>query len=176
MATRIYYPETKEIQFEHGYRLGQVDKDNVYINNHLKFILSYHKHTEWVLLCKWVECRIPNNGFPTPLFRDKYRVVGFEVETMSVDLSEIKFEGDTCNFPDAPRPQAVRSIDCVQVDNMYFYSSDLYSRSMGMQTISFILLTQSSSSLRRWAGPVAGTLTWGWAMYKFIGLASLTHW
>lgn len=87
--------------------------------------------------------------FPHLCFRDKYRVVGFEVETMSVDLSEIKFEGDTCNFPDAPRPQAVRSIDCVQVDNMYFYSSDLYSRSMGMQTISFILLTQSSSSLRR---------------------------
>lgn len=49
VATRIYYPETKEIQFEHGYRLGQVDKDNVYINNHLKFILSYHKHTEWVI-------------------------------------------------------------------------------------------------------------------------------
>lgn len=41
--------------------------------------------------------------------RDKYRVVGFEVETLSVDMSEMKFEGDTCNFPDAPRPQLVSS-------------------------------------------------------------------
>lgn len=36
-------------------------------------------------------------------------MVGFEVETMSVDRSEIKFEGDTCNYPDAPRPQAVNT-------------------------------------------------------------------
>lgn len=41
------------------------------------------------------------------IFRDQYRVVGFEVETMTVDLSEIKFEGDECNFPDNPKPQAV---------------------------------------------------------------------
>lgn len=26
---------------------------------------------------------------------------------MTVDLSEIKFEGDECNFPDNPKPQAV---------------------------------------------------------------------
>lgn len=60
--------------------------------------------------------QIPINDFLTFFFRDKYRVVGFEVETMSVDLSEIKFEGDTCNFPDAPRPQAVRSTNCVQFE------------------------------------------------------------
>lgn len=39
--------------------------------------------------------------------RDKYRVVGFEVETLSVNHNEVKFEGDTCNFPDNPRPQIV---------------------------------------------------------------------
>lgn len=39
--------------------------------------------------------------------RDKYRIVRFEVETMSVNYNEIKFEGDTCNFPDSLRPQAV---------------------------------------------------------------------
>lgn len=39
--------------------------------------------------------------------RDKYRVVGFEVEPMSVSISDIKFEGDTCNFPDTPKPQIV---------------------------------------------------------------------
>ncbi|XP_031624226.1 transmembrane 9 superfamily member 4 [Contarinia nasturtii] len=84
VATRVFNPETKELQFEHGYRLGQVVKDNTYINNHLKFILSYHMHT-----------------------KDKYRVVGFEVEPMSVSVSDIKFEGDTCNFPDTSKPQIV---------------------------------------------------------------------
>lgn len=41
------------------------------------------------------------------LFSNKYRVVGFEVETMSVNLKELQFEGDTCNFPDNPKPQSV---------------------------------------------------------------------
>lgn len=41
------------------------------------------------------------------IFRDQYRVVGFEVETLSVDLNEIKFEGEECNFPDNPKPQRV---------------------------------------------------------------------
>lgn len=34
-------------------------------------------------------------------------MVGFEVETLSVNHKEVKFEGDTCNFPDNPRPQMV---------------------------------------------------------------------
>ncbi|XP_037036466.1 transmembrane 9 superfamily member 4 [Bradysia coprophila] len=84
VATRIVNPDSMEVQFEHGYRLGQSDRSTVYINNHLKLILSYHMHT-----------------------KDKYRVVGFEVETLSVNYNEIKFEGDTCNFPDNPRPQIV---------------------------------------------------------------------
>ncbi|KAG4079848.1 hypothetical protein HA402_014979 [Bradysia odoriphaga] len=84
VATRIVNPDSMEVQFEHGYRLGQSDRSTVYINNHLKLILSYHMHT-----------------------KDKYRVVGFEVETMSVNYNEVKFEGDTCNFPDNPRPQIV---------------------------------------------------------------------
>lgn len=36
-----------------------------------------------------------------------YRVVEFEVEPMSVDHSQIKFEGDICNFPDNAKPQMV---------------------------------------------------------------------
>lgn len=48
-------------------------------------------------------------------YRDKYRVVGFEVETLSVTYNEIKFEGDTCNFPDNPRPQAVSQSDSTQL-------------------------------------------------------------
>ncbi|XP_017068148.1 transmembrane 9 superfamily member 4 [Drosophila eugracilis] len=85
VATRIVSVNNPaEVTYEHGYRLGQVDGDNIYINNHLKFILSYHMHS-----------------------KDKYRVVGFEVETVSVSHKELKFHGDTCNFPDSARPQLV---------------------------------------------------------------------
>ncbi|XP_055382008.1 transmembrane 9 superfamily member 4 [Condylostylus longicornis] len=86
VATRIINPETMELHFEHGYRLGQIEGDNTYINNHLKFILKFHKHET----------------------TGKYRVVGFEVETMSVNVNEIKFEGEECNFPDNSRPQMVQ--------------------------------------------------------------------
>lgn len=43
------------------------------------------------------------------LHRDKYRVVGFEVETHSVNHKDLKFEGETCSFPDNPKPQQVNS-------------------------------------------------------------------
>jgi transmembrane 9 superfamily member 2/4 len=46
VATRIKNPDTMEVQFEHGYRLGMVKKGEPYINNHLKFILSYHMHSK----------------------------------------------------------------------------------------------------------------------------------
>ncbi|XP_020810277.1 transmembrane 9 superfamily member 4 [Drosophila serrata] len=85
VATRIVNVNNpSEVTYEHGYRLGQVEGDNIYINNHLRFILSYHMHS-----------------------KDKYRVVGFEVETVSVSHKELKFHGDTCNFPDSARPQQV---------------------------------------------------------------------
>ncbi|KAH8260239.1 hypothetical protein KR026_007135, partial [Drosophila bipectinata] len=85
VATRIVNVNNpSEVTYEHGYRLGQVDGENIYINNHLKFIMSYHMHT-----------------------KGKYRVVGFEVETVSVSHKELKFHGDTCNFPDSARPQLV---------------------------------------------------------------------
>lgn len=41
--------------------------------------------------------------------RDKYRVVGFEVEPMSIDREELQFSGDVCNFPSDPKPQSVNS-------------------------------------------------------------------
>lgn len=44
VATRVFNPDTKEFQLERGYRLGQIARGNSYLNNHLKFILSYHKH------------------------------------------------------------------------------------------------------------------------------------
>jgi len=45
-ATKKENKETSEIQYEHGYRLGEVIGDSVYINNHLKLILLYHTHNE----------------------------------------------------------------------------------------------------------------------------------
>jgi transmembrane 9 superfamily protein 2/4 len=44
------------------------------------------------------------------IFRGQ-RVVGFEVEPLSVDMNEIKFEGEECNFPDNPKPQHVNKND-----------------------------------------------------------------
>lgn len=41
---------------------------------------------------------------------NKYRVVGFEVETASVSYKDIKIDNDfNCNFPDNPRPQVVNT-------------------------------------------------------------------
>lgn len=39
--------------------------------------------------------------------RNQYRVVGFEVETLSISKNSLSFDGDTCIFPDNPKPQAV---------------------------------------------------------------------
>lgn len=41
-ATRVLNPETNELQFEHGYRLGSEISGKSYINNHLKLTLLYH--------------------------------------------------------------------------------------------------------------------------------------
>ncbi|KAJ8978582.1 hypothetical protein NQ317_015999 [Molorchus minor] len=41
-ATPIFNPETNEIQYEHGYRLGNTVGDRTFINNHLKLTLLYH--------------------------------------------------------------------------------------------------------------------------------------
>lgn len=44
-ATPYINPETNELQYEHGYRLGTVMGDKSYINNHLKLTLFYHNPT-----------------------------------------------------------------------------------------------------------------------------------
>lgn len=46
VATRIRNPDSTETQYEHGYRLGMMNKGEAFINNHLKFILSYHIHSK----------------------------------------------------------------------------------------------------------------------------------
>lgn len=60
--------------------------------------------------------KIQTDFFPLFFFREKYRVVGFEVETMSINRKELKFEGDSCNFPDDHKPQQVNS----DTNSLYF--------------------------------------------------------
>ena len=73
-------PETTELQYEPGFRLGFVRGDKAYINNHLSFQLKYHySEAEQV-----------------------YRVVGFQVETNSIDKSRISIaqDGVSCSIKD----------------------------------------------------------------------------
>ena len=70
-ATRFSLPDTGEVQYEPGYRLGYNTNGKNYINNHLKFVLKYHQDEE------------TNN----------YRVVGFLIETQSVDKSGLDIKG-----------------------------------------------------------------------------------
>ncbi|XP_063376342.1 transmembrane 9 superfamily member 4 [Cydia fagiglandana] len=84
VATKVLNRDTSERNIEQGYRLGFMSKGKAYINNHLKLLLKYHKHSQ-----------------------DSYRVVGFEVETVSVDKDEYTFLDDSCQYPTDPKPQLV---------------------------------------------------------------------
>lgn len=59
--------DNHEVQYEHGYKLGQNENDKIYLNNHLVFQLYYNKD------------EISNN----------YRVVGFDVYPHSVDHQDV---------------------------------------------------------------------------------------
>ncbi|XP_011297904.1 transmembrane 9 superfamily member 4 [Fopius arisanus] len=82
-ATKKIHKDDSVIVY-HGYRLGEVLGDQVYINNYLKLKLSYHKHGE-----------------------NEFRVVGFEVEARSVDYTQLEFEGNNCQPPGQINPQFV---------------------------------------------------------------------
>ncbi|CAH2104508.1 unnamed protein product [Euphydryas editha] len=84
VATKAINPDTSERTIEQGYRLGFMSKGKAYINNHLKLLLKYHKHSQ-----------------------DSYRVVGFEVETFSVDKDHLTFIDDSCQFLPEAKPQLV---------------------------------------------------------------------
>ena len=87
-ATQFLIPDTNEVQYEPGFRLGVNRDDKMYLNNHLKFIMSYHVDPE---------------------AEESYRVVGFRVETASIDASEYTFNSDgTCLIKDNPKLQEVK--------------------------------------------------------------------
>lgn len=46
VATRGISSDTAERIIEQGYRLGFMSKGKAYINNHLKLLLKYHKHSQ----------------------------------------------------------------------------------------------------------------------------------
>lgn len=93
VATRLeFYPNSedndkkkeKEVQFEHGYRLGFIDNNKFYLHNHLSFIVYYHKE------------EIEIDQEPT------YRVVRFEVVPQSVKYQDLKMdEKGNCILPEA---------------------------------------------------------------------------
>jgi len=86
-ATVFQIPETTELQYEPGFRLGFVRGDKAYINNHLSLQLKYHySETEQV-----------------------YRVVGFQVETNSIDKARLTIaqDGVSCSIKDEATFQEV---------------------------------------------------------------------
>nr|XP_018899766.1 PREDICTED: transmembrane 9 superfamily member 4 [Bemisia tabaci] len=86
-ATRIINRETDEFNYQHGYQLGFVKPDGTtYINNHLNLILFYHRTTS-----------------------NMYRVVGFEVQTQSIDYNSFIKDGDSCKFQVKSQPQKVKA-------------------------------------------------------------------
>ena len=72
-ATRFSMPDTGEVQYEPGYKLGYSSSGKKYINNHLKFLLKYHLDED----------------------THTYRVVGFLIETMSLDKSGLDIKGES---------------------------------------------------------------------------------
>uniref|UniRef100_V9IL94 Transmembrane 9 superfamily member n=1 Tax=Apis cerana TaxID=7461 RepID=V9IL94_APICE len=79
-ATKKVQKDTNNVIVYHGYRLGGIMNGQYYINNYLKLKLSYHKYGE-----------------------NEFRVVGFEVEAHSVDVSQLKFDKTTCILPSHPQ-------------------------------------------------------------------------
>lgn len=54
-------------------------------------------------------CSRFNNLVSCFLYREHFRVVGFEVETQSIGYSDLTTNnGDLCSFPDRPKPQFLR--------------------------------------------------------------------
>ncbi|KAK7501513.1 hypothetical protein BaRGS_00007317 [Batillaria attramentaria] len=82
--------DNQEEHVEQGYKLGFIAGSEVYLNNHLKLILSYH----------------------TVADSDEHRVVGFEVEPHSVDFKEMATkETGECSLKTQDRKPAPQKIN-----------------------------------------------------------------
>ena len=81
-ATKFHSLDSKDVQYEHGIRLGFVRDQNAYLNNHLSLTIMYNTDDH-----------------------DLYRVVGFEVQPRSVTYEE----ASACEngFPKTTKPQLI---------------------------------------------------------------------
>jgi len=50
VATRVADPDTGEVRFEHGYKLGIAVDEKSFINNHLKLKLLYHTENKYKII------------------------------------------------------------------------------------------------------------------------------
>ncbi|XP_057312241.1 transmembrane 9 superfamily member 4-like isoform X1 [Hydractinia symbiolongicarpus] len=76
-AATKYYLEDGKPQYDHGFRLGSVVGEKVFLNNHLKFSINYNK---------------PEDG-------ESYRVVGFEVIPESLGGITAVTGSNSCTLP-----------------------------------------------------------------------------
>uniref|UniRef100_A0A3B3DC93 Transmembrane 9 superfamily member n=1 Tax=Oryzias melastigma TaxID=30732 RepID=A0A3B3DC93_ORYME len=119
VATRLeFYPNreaggeeqnkdvVKDVQFEHGYRLGFVDNNKFYLHNHLSFILYFHRE-------KQEEGDVHD-----------YRVVRFEVVPQSVKAEDLKAsETDKkCVLPEASGSAPMEIDPNVENEVIFSYS------------------------------------------------------
>ncbi|XP_064861269.1 transmembrane 9 superfamily member 4 [Oncorhynchus nerka] len=111
VATRLeFYPNkeaeeekdvVKDVQFEHGYRLGFTESSKFYLHNHLSFIIYYHKEK--------LEEEEEHN----------YRVVRFEVVPQSVKVEDLKADKGLCTLPEATN-SAPQEIDPSKENEVLF--------------------------------------------------------
>ncbi|XP_053571896.1 transmembrane 9 superfamily member 4 [Bombina bombina] len=92
----------KEVQFEHGYRLGFSNNNMFYLHNHLSFYLHFHREA------------VEDNQEPT------FRVVRFEVIPQSIRLEDLKGGDDkSCNIPESAN-SAPQVIDPTKENKLLF--------------------------------------------------------
>lgn len=96
-ATKFEMLDTRDEVYERGFKLGFEQDGKVYVNNHLKLILSYHTDDD-----------------------KEFRVVRFEVEASSVDKSELTGTDEKCSFPEKHKPQEVNAKGPTQI--LFSYS------------------------------------------------------
>uniref|UniRef100_G3SMU9 Transmembrane 9 superfamily member n=2 Tax=Elephantidae TaxID=9780 RepID=G3SMU9_LOXAF len=92
----------KDVQFEHGYRLGFTDVNKIYLHNHLSFILYYHRED------------VEEDQEHT------YRVVRFEVIPQSIRLEDLKTdEKSSCTLPEGTN-SSPQEIDPTKENQLFF--------------------------------------------------------
>ncbi|XP_046364252.1 transmembrane 9 superfamily member 4-like [Haliotis rufescens] len=97
-ATKFELLDSKEVQYEHGYKLGYETGNEVYLNNHLRLILKFHTDDDIV-----------------------FRVVAFEVEPRSINNGELTVdEKGVCKQKNLDRKPAPQKINTQGVTDVVF--------------------------------------------------------